>query len=62
MQVLKAAWDFFQTEVLGMSWLNHLIGTMLNACGLDTAGRIGGSVRFFIYDTIKIMVLLGVLI
>lgn len=62
MQILKTAWDFFQTEVLGMSWLNRLIGTILSACGLDTTGRIGGSVQFFIYDTIKIMVLLGVLI
>ncbi len=62
MQILKTAWDFFQTEVLGMSWLNRLIGNILNACGLDTTGRIGGSVQFFIYDTIKIMVLLGVLI
>lgn len=62
MQILKTAWDFFQTEVLGMNWLNRLIGTILNACGLDTTGRIGGSVQFFIYDTIKIMVLFGVLI
>ncbi len=62
MEILKIAWDFFQTEILGMSWLNRLIGTILNACGLDTTSRIGGSVQFFIYDTIKIMVLLGVLI
>lgn len=62
MQILKTAWDYFQTEVLGMSCLNRLIGTILNACGLDTTGRIGGSIQFFIYDTIKIMVLLGVLI
>lgn len=62
MEILKTAWDFFQIEVLGMSWLNRLIGTILNACGLDTQSRIGGSVQFFIYDTIKIMVLLGVLI
>ena len=62
MEVLKTIWDFFQTEILGMNWLNRLIGTVLNACGLDTTGRIGGSVQFFIYDTIKIMVLLGVLI
>lgn len=55
-------WDFFQNEILGMSWLNRLIETVLNACGLDTASKIGGSVQFFIYDTIKIMVLLGVLI
>lgn len=62
METLKTIWDFFQTEILGMSWLNRLIGTILNACGLDTRSRIGGSIQFFIYDTIKIMVLLGVLI
>ena len=62
METLKTAWDFFQREILGMNWLNQLIGTILNASGLDTTGRIGGSVQFFIYDTIKIMVLLGVLI
>ena len=62
MEIIKTIWDFFQSEVLGMSWLNRLIGTILNACGLNTAGRIGGSIQFFIYDTIKIMVLLGVLI
>ena len=62
MDYLKNAWDFFQNEVLGMDWLNRLISWGLNACGLDTTGKIGGSVLFFIYDTIKIMVLLGVLI
>ena len=62
METLKAIWDFVQTEVLGMSWLNRLIEMILNACGLDTSSRIGGSVQFFIYDTLKIMVLLGVLI
>lgn len=45
-----------------MNWLNRLIGTILTACGLDITGRIGGSIRFFVYDTIKIMILLGVLI
>lgn len=62
MEVFKNVWNFFQNEVLGMSWLNQLIGTILNACGLDTSSRIGGSVQFFVYDVIKIMVLLGVLI
>lgn len=62
MEAIKTAWDFFQNEVLGMHWLNRLISTILNACGLDTTGKIGGSIQFFIYDTIKIMVLLGVLI
>ena len=55
-------WDFIQDEILGMKWLNRLIGSLLNACGLDTSENIGGSVQFFIYDVIKIMVLLGVLI
>ena len=55
-------WDFIQDEILGMKWLNRLIGSLLNACGLDTSEKIGGSVQFFIYDVIKIMVLLGVLI
>ena len=62
MEILKNAWDFFQNEVLGMGWLSRLISTILNACGLDTTSRVGGSIQFFIYDTVKIMVLLGVLI
>lgn len=62
METLQTVWNFFQNEILGMSWLNRLIETILNACGLDTASRIGGSIQFFIYDTVKIMVLLGVLI
>lgn len=62
MEALKNMWDFFQNEVLGMGWLNRLISTILNACGLDTTSRVGGSIQFFIYDTIKIMVLLSVLI
>ena len=53
---------FIQDEVLGMRWLNRLIGAVLNAAGVDTGGRIGGSVQFFLYDCAKIMLLLGVLI
>ena len=62
MQALKSVWDFFQNEILGMKWLNQLIENLLEACGLSTETRLGGSVQFFIYDTIKIMLLLGVLI
>lgn len=62
MEALKTAWDFFQNEILGMAWLNRLIGTILGSFGLDTNEKIGGSIQFFIYDMIKIMVLLGVLI
>ena len=62
METLKTIWDFFQNEVLGMNWLNRLIETILNAGGLDTTGKIGASIQFLIYDTIKIIVLLGVFI
>ncbi len=60
--MLKNIWDFFQNEVLGMKWLNRLISSRLEAAGLDTSNKVGGSIQFFIYDTIKIMVLLGFLI
>ena len=59
---MSVIWNFIQNEILGMSWLNRLIGALLNACGLDVSGRIGGSIQFFIYDTIKIFVFLGFLI
>ena len=62
MKLFRSVWDFIQNQVLGMKWLNELIGGGLAALGLDTAGRVGGSIRFFLYDTVKIMVLLGVLI
>ena len=55
-------WDFVQNQILGMKWLNDLIGSLLNACGLDTEGKLGGSLQFFVYDMIKIMLLLGILI
>ena len=45
-----------------MSWLNRLIQSGLNAAGLDTGGKVGGSIQFFLYDVVKIMVLLGFLI
>ena len=62
MQALETGWNFFQNEVLGMKWLNRLIGSVVEACGLDATSRISGSIQFFFYDVIKIMVLLGVLI
>lgn len=55
-------WTFFQEQILGMKWLNVLIGIFLNAFGMDITGRIGGSVQFFIYDAIKIVILLCTLI
>lgn len=62
MQFLSEFWMFIQDQVLGMKWLSTLIGQFLNSFGLDTSGKIGGSVQFFIYDVIKIVFLLCVLI
>ena len=55
-------WTFIQDQILGMKWLNVLIGNLLNALGLDITGKMGGSIQFFIYDVIKIVVLLCTLI
>ena len=55
-------WDFIQDQILGMKWLNELIGSSLSMLGLDVSGRIGGSVQFFIYDVLKITMLLCFLI
>lgn len=62
MEVLRSIWQFIQNQVFGMKWLNQVIGNGLSSLGLDTTSRWGGSVQFFLYDCIKIMVLLGVLI
>lgn len=55
-------WDFIQNEILGMKWLNELIGKLLAAVGLDVTSRVGGSVQFFLYDVLKITILLCILI
>lgn len=55
-------WNFLQTQVLGMAWLNDAIGAGLSALGLDLSTRLGGSVQFFLYDVAKITILLCFLI
>lgn len=62
MAIVQNVWFFFQDQILGMKWLNALIGNLLTALGLDISSRIGGAVQFFLYDTVKIFVLLSVLI
>lgn len=59
---MQAVWIFFQNQILGMGWLNGFIGTLLSGTGLDITGRVGASIQFFLYDVIKILVLLSVLI
>ena len=55
-------WTFIQDQLLGMKWLNVLIGNLLSLLGLDVNTKIGGSAQFFLYDVIKITVLLCILI
>ena len=55
-------WQFIQDQALGMKWLNGLIGRGLSMLGLDVGGRVGGSIQFFLYDVLKITVLLCFLI
>lgn len=55
-------WSFIQEQILGMKWLNEFVGWLLSAVGVNITSRLGGSVHFFVYDVIKITILLCVLI
>lgn len=55
-------WDFIQNQILGMKWLNGLVQNLLTLWGIDVTSRLGGSISFFIYDLIKISILLFVLV
>lgn len=59
---MSAIWSFIQNQILGMKWLNTLIGYGLTKAGFNLDSRLGGSIQFFLYDTVKILVLLSVLI
>lgn len=60
--LMSVIWDFIQNQILGMKWLNLAVGNMLTAMGLDITARTWGSVQFFIYDVVKITILLCCLI
>ncbi len=62
LEVVNSIWLFFQDQILGMKWLNGLIGYGLSLLGLDINSRLGGSIQFFLYDVIKITILLCLLI
>lgn len=55
-------WSFIQEQILGMKWLNDIVGWLLSRVGIDLASRLGGSLQFFFYDVVKITILLCVLI
>lgn len=62
MQTIKYTWLFFQNEILGMKWLSSVIKNLLSMLGININSRLGRSIHFFIYDIIKISILLCVLI
>lgn len=55
-------WNFVQNQILSMKWLNELIGNILTSWGVDITARLGGSIQFFFFDVIKIVILLCILI
>lgn len=59
---MSVVWDFFQNQMLSMHWLNALMGSLLTSLGMDTEARVGASLQFFLYDTVKIFALLSFLI
>lgn len=59
---MRVVWDVIQHQILGMRWLDDLMGKLLSALGMDTASRVGASLQFFLYDTVKILALLSLLI
>lgn len=55
--------QWLNNQLLKMEWLSDLVTLLVqNLFGLDISTRIGGSIQFFIYDTVKIFILLSVLI
>lgn len=55
--------EWLNNQLLKMEWLHNLVTLLVqNMLGLDVGGRVGGSIHFFIYDVIKIFLLLSVLI
>jgi len=58
-----AIFGFINDQLLKMTWLSNLVKALVeNVFGLDVSGRLGGSIHFFIYDVIKIFILLSALI
>ncbi|WP_211328385.1 permease [Paraeggerthella hongkongensis] len=54
--------EAINNALLKMTWLNDFFGWLLTQAGLDVEGRVGGSILFFCYDTVKIAILLVVVI
>ena len=55
-------WEFIQDQLLGMKWLNDIIGFLLSSFGVNTESAVVSAIRFFLYDVIKIVLLLCILV
>lgn len=55
MKIISLIWEFFQNQILGMKWLNELIGLGLSSIGINISSKLGESVQFFLYDTVKLL-------
>ncbi len=62
MNILLIIWDFFQKQILGLRWLNSLIGNLLQLLGMNSGTKLYSALQFFMYDSVKIFFLLSVLI
>ncbi len=63
MELIATVFGWLNDQLLKMLWLNDLVGVIVeDVFGLPLDGRVGASVQFFIYDTIKIFMLLSALI
>ena len=54
--------NFIQNNILRMVWLNDLVGSILKIFRIDLNTKIGEALQFFIYDVLKIFILLCALI
>ncbi len=55
-------WNFIEKQLLGMQWLKQAVFHLISLTGMDMESRVADSLVFFIYDVIKIFVLLSLLI
>ncbi len=55
-------WEFIQDQLFGMKWLNDIIGFLLSSFGVNTESAVVSAIRFFLYDVIKIVLLLCFLV
>lgn len=59
---MEVVGSYLMDQVLKMQWLSDLVTMLVGAFGLDVNSQWGGTIHFLIYDTVKIVILLCVMI